>query len=86
MTRLSAFAPEGRFADWRLATQSIIGFWAFYLVTVLLRGLMGEEAWAQMGFRATNAAIGLVMTFLIYGAIRFLARDGSIRRMALVAA
>ncbi|HVF37317.1 MAG TPA: histidine kinase, partial [Sphingomicrobium sp.] len=46
----------------------------------------GEEAWAQMGFRATNAAIGLVMTFLIYGAIRFLARDGSIRRMALVAA
>ena len=44
MTVLSPFSPQGRFADWRLATQSIIGFWAFYLVTVLLRGLFGPEA------------------------------------------
>ena len=82
----SLFSPTGRFADWRLATQSIIGFWSFYLVTVLLRGLFGPEAASAIGFRAVNAALGLVLTFLIYVVIRWLARDGSIRRMATVAA
>ena len=82
----STFSPQGRFADWRLATQSIIGFWSFYLVTVLLRGLFGPEAASAIGFRAFNAALGLVLTFLIYGAIRMFARDGSVRRMAIVAA
>jgi len=86
MSASSPFSPQGRFADWRLATQSIIGFWAFYLVTVLLRGLLGPEAVSAIGFRGVNAALGLVLTFLIYAAIRLFARDGSIRRMALVAA
>ena len=80
------FAAQGRFSDWRLATQSIIGFWSFYLVTVLLRGLFGPEAASAIGYRAINAAIGLVLTFLIYAAIRVFAREGSIRRMAVVAA
>jgi len=80
------FSTQGRFSDWRLATQSIIGFWSFYLVTVLLRGLFGPEAASAIGYRAVNAALGLVLTFLIYAAIRFLAHEGSIRRMALVAA
>ena len=86
MNRYSPFSPHGRFADWRLATQSIIGFWAFYLVTVLLRGLFGPEAASAIGYRAINAALGLILTFLIYAAIRLLAREGSIRRMAIVAA
>ena len=86
MNSVSPFSAQGRFADWRLATQSIIGFWAFYLVTVLIRGLFGPEAASAIGYRAINAAIGLVLTFAIYAAIRFLARDGSIRRMAVVAA
>src|SRR5215207_7658702 len=86
MSASSPFSPQGRFADWRLATQSIIGFWAFYLVTVLLRGLLGPEAAAAIGFRGINAALGLVLTFLIYAVIRLFARDGSVRRMALVAA
>ena len=86
MNRVSPFSAQGRFADWRLATQSIIGFWAFYLITVLIRGLFGPEAASAIGYRAINAAIGLVLTFAIYAAIRFLARDGSIRRIAVVAA
>ena len=86
MSASSPFSPQGRFADWRLATQSIIGFWAFYLVTVLLRGLFGPEAASAIAVRTINATLGLVLTFLIYAAIRFLARDGSIRRMAIVAA
>ena len=85
MNSASPFSAQGRFADWRLATQSIIGFWAFYLVTVLIRGLFGPEAASAIGFRAINAAIGLALTFAIYAAIRFLAREGSVRRMAIVA-
>ena len=80
------FSPEGRFSDWRLAVQSIIGFWAFYLVTVLLRGLFSDEAAAAMIFRALNAGVGLVLTVLIYVAIRLIARDGTVRQMALTAA
>lgn len=86
MSRSSPFSADGRFADWRLATQSIIGFWAFYLVTVLIRGLFGPEAASAIGYRAINAGLGLALTFLIYAAIRFAAREGSIRRMATVAA
>ena len=86
MSVASPFSAQGRFADWRLATQSIIGFWSFYLVTVLLRGLVGPEAASAISFRAFNAALGLVLTFLIYIAIRMFAREGSIRRMAIVAA
>jgi two-component sensor histidine kinase len=86
MSASSPFSPHGRFSDWRLATQSIIAFWAFYLVTVLLRGLLGPEAAAAIGFRGVNAALGLILTSLIYVIIRLFARDGSVRRMALVAA
>ena len=71
----SQFTPQGRFSDWRLAAQSIIGFWSFYLVTVLLRGLFGPEAASAIGYRAVNAALGLVLTFLIYAVIRFLAHE-----------
>ena len=86
MSASSPFSPQGRFADWRLATQSIIAFWAFYLITVLLRGLLGPEAMSAIGYRGINAGLGLVLTFLIYIAIRLFAREGSIRRMAIVAA
>src|SRR5687767_3118663 len=86
MSGSSLFSPHGRFADWRLALQSIIGFWSFYLVTVLLRGLFGPEAASAIGFRGFIASLGLVLTILIYAAIRWFAREGSIRRMAIVAA
>jgi two-component system LytT family sensor kinase len=86
MSVASPFSPHGRFADWRLATQSIIGFWAFYLVTVLLRGLLGPEAMSAISYRGINADLGLILTFLIYITIRLFAREGSIRRMAIVAA
>ena len=86
MTFATLFSPEGRFSDWRLAAQSIIGFWSFYLVTVLLRGLLGPEAASAMSFRAINAAAGLVLTVLIYIALRLIAREGTVRQMALAAA
>ena len=86
MAAAPIFSANGRFSDWRLAAQSIIGFWSFYLVTVLLRGLVSEEAAAAISFRAINAAVGLLLTVLIYIAIRVIAREGTVRQMALTAA
>jgi len=75
-----------RFADWKLALRSIAGFWLFYLVTVVLRALLGPEAASAMLFRLVNAAIGIGLTLVIYAMIRSFARDSSVRRMAIVAA
>lgn len=88
--RLVALTPaidwRSRFADWPLAAQSIAGFWLFYLATVVLRALFGPEAASAMNFRLINAAVGIVLTALIYLAICFFARNGNVRRMATVAA
>ena len=77
---------SARFADIGLAVRSIGGFWLFYLATVLLRALLGPEAASAMGLRAISAAVGVVLTSLIYIALRLLARDASLRRMITVAA
>ncbi len=77
---------RSRFADLPLALRSIGGFWLFYLVTVLLRALLGPEAASAMAFRLINAVVGIVLTLLIYVALAFFARGGNVRRMAIVAA
>jgi LytS/YehU family sensor histidine kinase len=81
-----ADAPSSRFGDRALALKSIAGFWAFYLGTVLLRALLGPEAASAMKLRIMNAAIGVVLTLLIYVALRLFARDSGVRRMVVVAA
>ncbi len=83
---LVAAAPSARFADIGLAIRSIGGFWLFYLTTVLLRALLGPEAASAIGLRAISAAVGVVLTSLIYVALRLFARDASLRRMITVAA
>ena len=75
-----------RFADWPLALRSIAGFWLFYLATVLLRALLGPEAASAMTFRVINAVVGVALTGLIYLAFVLFARDGAVKRMAIVAA
>ena len=79
---------RSRFADWALAARSIAYFWLFYLGTVLLRALIGpiDEAASAVGMRALNAVLGVGLTGLIYLAIVTLARNGSVRRMSIVAA
>ena len=76
----------GRFADWRLAGQSILGFWLFYLMTVVLRGLLGPEAAFDMRARLVNGLCGIVLSVLVYGAMRLFARDANVRRTVLVGA
>ena len=79
---------RSRFSDWPLALRSIAAFWLFYLGTVLLRAAIGpvSEAAAEVGMRALNAALGVVLTALIYLALALLARRESVPRMAIVAA
>jgi two-component system, LytTR family, sensor kinase len=76
---------RSRFADWPLALRSIGGFWLFYLATVLLRALLGPEAASAMTFRVVNAVVGVALTALIYLALTLFARQGGVRRMAIVA-
>jgi hypothetical protein len=77
---------RSRFSDWPLALRSIAGFWTFYLATVVLRALLGPEALSALTVRAINALVGVGLTALIYLALAFFARGGSVRRMTIVAA
>ena len=61
------------FSDRGLALRSILGFWAFYIATVLVRALLGPEGASAMSFRIASAIIGLVLTSLIYLLLRLLA-------------
>ena len=77
---------RARLADWPLALRSITGFWLFYLATILLRALLGPEAASAMTFRVINAVVGVALTVVIYLALVLFARNGAVRRMAIVAA
>ncbi len=84
--RRAAIDWRSRFGDWPLALRSIGAFWLFYLATVLLRALLGPEAASAMAYRIINAVVGVALTAMIYLALSFFARGGSVRRMAIVAA
>jgi len=80
-------APKvrSRFSDWPLAVKSIIGFWVFYLLTVVARAFLGGDPRTVIEVRSVTIAIGVVLTFGIYGAIRLFAGAASLRRQAAVA-
>ena len=75
-----------RFADWRLALKSILGFWLVYALTVVARALLGSDPVATLQNKLFNIGIGIILTSLVYAAIAlFGGRDGSPRRRAVVA-
>ena len=76
----------GRFADWRLALKSILGFWLFYALTVISRAFMGADPWTVLQNKAVTIVAGIVLTLGIYAAIQLFALRASIRRRAIVAA
>ena len=78
--------PANRFADWRLAGKTIIGFWLIYALTVVARALLGTDPLATLQNKLVIIAIGVVLTCLVYAAIAvFGGIDGSNRRKAIVA-
>ena len=76
---------RSRFEDWPQAVKSILGFWFFYLLTVVARAFLGHDPLTVLANRAVTIGAGVVLTFAIYGAIKLLAGGASLPRQALVA-
>lgn len=76
---------RSRFDDWRLAAKSILGFWFFYLLTVVARAFLGRDPVTVMENRAVTITAGILLTFCVYAAIRFIAAESSLRRQAVIA-
>src|SRR4051794_40457102 len=75
-----------RFGDWPLAVKSILGFWCFYALTVLVRAFLGTDPWTTLKDKLVIIAIGLALTGLIYLAIAVIGDGAGIRRKAVIAA
>jgi two-component system LytT family sensor kinase len=80
------FAEERRFADWRLALKSILGFWLVYAATVAARALLGEDPWTALHNKVPNILVGIALTLVLYAALNWLSRGASMNRTALRAA
>ena len=55
-----------RFSDWPFALKSIVGFWCFYALTVVVRAFLGTDPWTTLQNKLSVIAIGLLITGLIY--------------------
>ena len=51
MASLTLPRPQGRFSDFPLAVKSILGFWFFYFVTVMLRAVVIGQGINEMLLR-----------------------------------
>jgi hypothetical protein len=87
MTMFMTPAPvvRSRFDDWPLAIKSILGFWFFYFLTVVARALLGRDAVTVLENKGATIAAGVILTFAVYGAIRYFAAAASLRRQAATA-
>jgi two-component system LytT family sensor kinase len=79
-------AARTRFRDWPFAVKSIVGFWLFYALTVVLRGLLAPNAFNAIWDKRFNVAVGIVVTGLIYAAIAGAGGGASLRRKTVIAA
>jgi two-component system LytT family sensor kinase len=75
-----------RFADWRLALKSILGFWLFYALTVVARAFLGSDPLTTLQNRLVVLGLGIILTGLIYAAIATFGAGGSVRRKVIIAA
>jgi len=75
-----------RFADWPLAVKSILGFWFFYALTIVLRALLAPNALNAISDRVINIGVGIVVTGLIYAAIAGMGGGANLRRKTIIAA
>src|SRR3954451_21788012 len=79
-------AARTRFNDWPFAFKSIIGFWFFYALTVVLRAFLGTDPWTTLQNKLVLIGIGIIITGLIYLAISTFGQQANIRRRAAIAA
>jgi hypothetical protein len=78
-------AVRSRFSDWPLAVKSILGFWFFYALTVVVRAFLGTDPLTALENKLIVIGIGIVVTGLIYLAMARFAEGRSIRRKAIIA-
>ena len=74
-----------RFADWPFALKSIVGFWCFYALTVVVRAFLGTDPWTTLQNKLFVIGIGVLITGLIYAVISTVGNGASIRRKAIIA-
>ncbi len=87
MASLTLPRPQGRFADFPLAVKSILGFWFFYFVTVMLRAVViGQGINEILLRRSAGILVGIALTFMMYFALRLFARRANLSRLIIVAA
>src|SRR6478735_2290049 len=80
------FSEERRFADWRLALKSILGFWLVYAATVVARALLGEDPWTVLHNKVPTIIAGTLLTFVLYAVLNWSTRGVSMYRKAIIAA
>jgi two-component sensor histidine kinase len=80
------YVEERRFADWRLALKSILGFWLVYAATVVARALLGDDPWTVLHNKIPTIVAGTILTFVLYGILNWFTRGASMYRKAILAA
>ncbi|QNM83158.1 histidine kinase [Sphingomonas sabuli] len=76
---------ETTFSDWPLAVKTILGFWLFYALTIVIRAFLGRDPSTVLSNKVLTIAAAIVLSFCIYVALASFARGVSIRRRAIVA-
>jgi hypothetical protein len=75
-----------RFADWPLAVKSILGFWLFYALTILVRAFLTADPWTMVENKLLYLGVGVVITAFMYLAIASAGPGASIRKKVIIAA
>lgn len=79
-------AIRTRLSDWSFAIKSILGFWFFYALTVVVRAFLGTDPWTTLENKLVVIGIGIILTGLIYLAIANFGLRETLRRKAIIAA
>lgn len=76
---------RSRLSDWPLAAKSILGFWAFYALTVVARAFLGTDPWTMLENKLVVIAMGVALTSVIYLGIATFAARAAVGRKTVVA-
>jgi two-component system, LytTR family, sensor kinase len=78
MDRMLAETDMRRLPDLGMAIKSIVGFWLLYIGLITLRAIVLQypEFWPMFARRSAVVGVGIVLTFLVYLAMRPVAKRG----------
>jgi two-component system, LytTR family, sensor kinase len=85
MLMIPAPVARTRFGDWPFAVKSILGFWLFYALTVVVRAFLGSDPWTMLENKLLVIGIGILITGVMYLAISAIGANATIRRKAVIA-